>query len=257
MLVTFKKSDIDRAGGPNAPFFHNRRRDYIALLKQIKYIKMASSAPPMLWNLPLPQQQQQHQYQQQQYPSVSAEPTFDLDALYASDARRREESERMYELVLRKVYALVRRVNCLNRRLTAAEYTVPRVHPGRAVRYNWSECVAFLVERLTADGFQVNVRRQTLLYLSWGHWIPAAEREAFHRSTGSRINGCGRVIAPAPSLVRQQQKAEPTTEAPPQPPAPTAAERAKVKPASALKFRPTPTAVSAIYSDDVLDSTFS
>lgn len=194
-------------------------------------------------------------YQQQQQPPP--EPTFDLDALYAADLRRREESDRMYELVLRKVYALVRRVNCLNRRLTAAEYTVPRVQPGRAVRYNWSECVAFLVERLTADGFQVIVRRQNLLCLSWGHWIPAAEREAFHRATGSRINGCGRVIAPAPSMVRQQQiaaAAATTTEPPPPPPA---AERAKVKPASALKFRPTPTTVAAVYSDELLESTFS
>lgn len=201
------------------------------------------SAP--LWNLPLQQQQQ------------PPEPTFDLDALYAADARRREESNRMYELVLRKVYALVRRVNCLNRRLAATEYTVPRVHPGRAARYNWSECVAFLVERLTADGFQVTVRQQNLLHLSWGHWIPAAEREAFHRSTGSRINGCGRVIAPAPSLVRQQQKAE--EEAPAHAPPMAAAERVKVKPASALKYRPTTTtaAAAAVYSDELLDSTFS
>lgn len=221
-------------------------------ISSLFFLAMSSSSavPPLLWNLPLPSQQQQQQQQ--------LAPTFDLDALYAADARRREESERMYELVLRKIYALVRRVNCLNRRLTATEYTVPRVHPGRAARYHFGECVAFLVERLAADGFQVTVRQQRILQLSWGHWIPPAEREAFHRSTGSRINGCGQVITPAPSMVRQQQKAaaaaEATTTDPPPPPA---AERAKVKPASALKFRPTAAAAAAVYSDELLDNTFS
>lgn len=214
----------------------------------------SSDVPPLLWNLPLPSLHQQQQQPQQQ-------PTFDLDALYAADARRREESERMYELVLRKIYALVRRVNCLNRRLTATEYTVPRVHPGRAARYHFGECVAFLVGRLTADGFQVTVRQQRILQLSWGHWIPPAEREAFHRSTGSRIDGCGHVITPAPSMVRQQQKAaaaaaEESSKSTADPPLPTAAERAKVKPASALKFRPT-AAAAAVYSDELLDNTFS
>lgn len=193
--------------------------------------------------------------------ALAAAPRFDLDQLYAADDRRRRESERLYIAVLRRAHAAVRHANCVNRRLTVTEFAVPRVLQTTA-RYSWTECVAFCAQRLAADGFRVQLRAQNVLVLSWAHWIPAEAREEVQRATGSRIDGLGNILggaatatanpSAAASLRPQQQQQQ-------QQPA-----RARVKPASALKFRPPQAAMaaaaaaaaSAVYSDDMLEKTF-
>jgi hypothetical protein len=196
--------------------------------------------------------------------ALAAAPRFDLDQLYAADDRRRRESERLYIAVLRRAHAAVRHTNCVNRRLTVAEFVVPRVLQ-TAARYSWSECVAFCAQRLAADGFRVQLRAQNVLVLSWAHWIPADAREQVQRATGSSIDGMGNILggggsggnASASVSVRPQQQQQ-------QQPQEPAAARARVKPASALKFRPPQAAMaaaaaaaaSAVYSDDMLEKTF-
>lgn len=184
---------------------------------------------------------------------MSSVPKFDLDGLFASEQRRKKESERLYAVVLARVHAWVRRVNSLNRQLTVAEFAVPLVQQS-TTKYVWRDCVAFVANRLVEDGFQVTVRRQNVLVLSWGHWIGADEREAVHRSTGSRIDGCGNVVSSSSSGSADAARAR---EAPP-PASVDAAAARKVKPASALKFRPTMAAAAAnmVYSDDLFEQTF-
>lgn len=190
--------------------------------------------------------------------STPSVPKFDLDGLFASEQRRKMESERLYAVILRRVHAVVRRVNALNRRLCATEFMVPRVQQS-ATKYVWSECVAYVVNRLVEDGFRVNVRRQNVLVLSWAHWISADAREAFHRSTGRQIDGHGNVVvATSSSVASSAAAASPDGGASSADAA--AARPPKVKPASALKFRPT-TLLSAagaedVYSADLLDQTF-
>lgn len=195
--------------------------------------------------------------------ALAAAPRFDLDQLYAADDRRRRESERLYVAVLRRAHAAVRHANCVNRRLTVAEFVVPRVLQTTA-RYSWSECVAFCAQRLAADGFRVQLRNHNVLVLSWAHWIPAEAREQVQRATGSRIDGLGNVLgggAAAPSAAASLRPQPPQQQQQQQ----QQAARARVKPASALKFRPPQAAMaaaaaaaaSAVYSDDMLEKTFS
>lgn len=115
-----------------------------------------------------------------------------LDELY--DRKREIEINRMniYRRILGRIHnkiKLISRQKCE----THFFYLVPEFIFG-IPKYNVNICISFIIEKLEENGFHVKYTHPNLLFISWGHYIPAYKREQIKKETGVSIDGFGNII---------------------------------------------------------------
>ena len=115
-----------------------------------------------------------------------------LDELYEKNRSRAIRTASMFNRVLKRIHTKIRHVSRTKRDDCHCWYLVPEVilgYPG----YNSRDCVAYLINELRENGFDVNYTHPNLLFISWKAWTPAYVREAIRKKTGISINGHGRI----------------------------------------------------------------
>jgi hypothetical protein len=72
-------------------------------------------------------------------------------------------------------------------------YLVPETILG-VPKYDQGACIAFLMDKLRTNGFNVKYIHPNLLFISWMHWIPGYIRSEFKKKTGISVNEYGQKI---------------------------------------------------------------
>jgi hypothetical protein len=72
-------------------------------------------------------------------------------------------------------------------------YLVPETILG-VPKYDQGACIAFLMDKLKKNGFNVRYIHPNLLFISWMHWVPGYIRSEFKKKTGISINEYGQKI---------------------------------------------------------------
>lgn len=72
-------------------------------------------------------------------------------------------------------------------------FVVPEMMLG-VPKYNHSDCIAYLVDKLQTNGFMVNYTHPNLLMISWKHWIPGYVRTEIKKKANISIDGYGNII---------------------------------------------------------------
>jgi len=72
-------------------------------------------------------------------------------------------------------------------------YLVPETILG-VPKYDQGACIAFLMDKLKNNGFNVRYIHPNLLFISWMHWVPGYIRSEFKKKTGIAINEYGQKV---------------------------------------------------------------
>ena len=72
-------------------------------------------------------------------------------------------------------------------------YLVPETILG-VPKYDQGACIAFLMDKLKTNGFNVRYIHPNLLFISWMHWVPGYIRTEFKKKTGFTINEYGQKV---------------------------------------------------------------
>jgi hypothetical protein len=72
-------------------------------------------------------------------------------------------------------------------------YLVPETILG-VPKYDQGACIAFLMDKLKNNGFNVKYIHPNLLFISWMHWVPEYIRSEFKKKTGIVINEYGQRV---------------------------------------------------------------
>ena len=72
-------------------------------------------------------------------------------------------------------------------------FVVPEMMLG-VPKYNHSDCIAYLVDKLQHNGFAVKYTHPNLLLISWKHWIPGYVRTEIKKKANISIDGYGNII---------------------------------------------------------------
>lgn len=72
-------------------------------------------------------------------------------------------------------------------------YLVPETILG-VPKYDQGACIAFLMDKLKNNGFNVRYIHPNLLFISWMHWVPGYIRTEFKKKTGITINEYGQKV---------------------------------------------------------------
>jgi hypothetical protein len=72
-------------------------------------------------------------------------------------------------------------------------YLVPETILG-VPKYDQGACIAYLMDKLKTNGFNVRYIHPNLLFISWLHWIPSYVRTEIKKKTGVQLNEYGQRI---------------------------------------------------------------
>jgi uncharacterized protein YuzE len=72
-------------------------------------------------------------------------------------------------------------------------YVIPETIIG-VPKYDQAACIAYIIDKLKSNGFNVRYIHPNLLFISWLHWIPSYVRTELKKKTGININEYGEKI---------------------------------------------------------------
>tara|TARA_B100000214_G_scaffold279800_1_gene209530 strand:+ start:1030 stop:1641 length:612 start_codon:yes stop_codon:yes gene_type:complete len=118
---------------------------------------------------------------------------LNLDELY--------EKKRKYDLNKLEIYnKLLARIH--NKiKVTARQkvdeqfcwFLVPEVMIG-VPKYDQGACIAYLMDKLSDNGFNVKYVHPNVIFICWNHWVPSYVRTEIKKKTGMQVDGYGKIL---------------------------------------------------------------
>ena len=118
---------------------------------------------------------------------------IDLDELY--DKKREHDLSKLeiFNKLLNRIHTKIKMTSRQKMDEQFCWFVVPEMMIG-IPKYNHAECVAYLIDKLQANGFYIKYTHPNLLLISWKHWIPGYVRTEIKNKMNVSIDGYGNVI---------------------------------------------------------------
>ena len=138
------------------------------------------------------------------------EPRLNIEELYESKKKSDLSRLSIYSKLLERVHHTIRVASRQRNSLQFCSFVMPEVLLGQP-NYDFSECLSFVLDRLTVDGFNTRYIHPNLIFISWGHWVPDYVREELKEKKNIEVDHFGQVETPEPARVEFRTEAKPKT----------------------------------------------
>ena len=118
---------------------------------------------------------------------------LNIDELYEKKRKYDLNKLALYNKLLNRIHIRIRTVSQQKIDECFCWFVVPEVIIG-VPRYDQGACIAYLLDRLKTNGFNVRYIHPNTLFISWLHWVPSYVRTEFKKKTGILIDELGRKI---------------------------------------------------------------
>ena len=118
---------------------------------------------------------------------------LNLDDLYEKKRQQDLSKLALFNKILNRIHVKIKTVS---RQKTDEQYCwflVPETIIG-VPRYDQAACVAYLINKLQVNGFNVRYVHPNTLFISWNHFVPSYVRTEIKKKTGVQINEYGEKI---------------------------------------------------------------
>jgi hypothetical protein len=117
-----------------------------------------------------------------------------IDDLFERQHKIEDARNSTYSKVLARVHKQIRTTSRMAPEAKYCYYSFPEVLVGCPM-YSKAACVAYVLEKLTDNGFEAAFVHPGLLVVSWQHWIDSRMRAEIYQRTGMRVDGQGNIKA--------------------------------------------------------------
>ena len=118
---------------------------------------------------------------------------LNLDDLYKQQKITEDHKIKIYQKILARIHNKIKHTSRMRNNNKFCVYVLPEFLLG-VPRYDINTCTMYVIEKLTANGFEIKYTHPNLLWISWQHYIPHYERAQYKKKTGINIDGFGNVI---------------------------------------------------------------
>ena len=118
---------------------------------------------------------------------------LNIDELYEKKRQHDLTQLALFNKVLNRIHVRIKTVSRQRKDEQFCWYVVPEVIIG-VPKYDQSACIAYLIDKLKTNGFNVRYTHPNALFISWLHWVPSYVRTEFKKKTGVVINEYGEKI---------------------------------------------------------------
>jgi len=118
---------------------------------------------------------------------------INLDDLYERKRQHDLNKLDLYNKILNRIHVRIKTTSRQKVDEHFCWYVVPEIMIG-VPKYDQGSCIAYLIDKLKDNGFQVRYIHPNTLFISWQHWVPSYVRNELKKKTGLVVDEFGRKI---------------------------------------------------------------
>jgi hypothetical protein len=115
---------------------------------------------------------------------------LNLDELYEKKRQYDLNQLSLFNKILNRIHVRIRLTSRQKMDEQFCWFVVPEVIMG-VPKYDQGSCIAYLIDRLKENGFNVRYIHPNTLFISWNHFVPTYVRTELKKKTGIVVNEYG------------------------------------------------------------------
>ena len=115
---------------------------------------------------------------------------LNIDELYEKKRQQYINKLALFNKILNRIHVRIRTVSRQRVDEHFCWFVVPEVIIG-VPKYDQAACIAYLIDKLKENGFNVRYIHPNTMFISWMHWVPSYVRTELKKKTGIVINEYG------------------------------------------------------------------
>jgi hypothetical protein len=116
-----------------------------------------------------------------------------IDELYEKKRKQDLNKLELFNKLLNRIHVKIKTISRQKVDEQACWFLVPETIIG-VPRYDQGACIAYLINKLQTNGFNVRYIHPNMLFISWNHWVPSYVRTEIKKKTGINLNEYGQKI---------------------------------------------------------------
>jgi hypothetical protein len=118
---------------------------------------------------------------------------LNIDELYEKKRQHDLNKLALFNKMLNRIHVRIKTTSRQKLDDNFCWYVVPELIIG-VPKYDQGACIAYLMDKLTTNGFNVKYIHPNTLFISWMHFVPSYVRNELKKKTGIVINEYGKTI---------------------------------------------------------------
>jgi len=115
---------------------------------------------------------------------------MNIDDLYESKRQSDLNKLTLFNKILNRIHVRIKTTSKQRMNEQFCWFVVPEIIIG-VPKYDQGSCIAYILDKLTENGFNVKYIHPNTLFISWSHWIPSYVRTELKKKTGIEVNEFG------------------------------------------------------------------
>jgi len=118
---------------------------------------------------------------------------LNIDELYEKKRQHDLNQLALFNKILNRVHVTIKTASRQKMDFQSCWYLIPETIIG-VPKYDQAACIAYIIDKLKTNGFNVRYIHPNTLFISWNHFIPSYVRTELKKKTGILINELGQKI---------------------------------------------------------------
>lgn len=118
---------------------------------------------------------------------------LNIDELYEKKRQYDLNKLALFNKILNRIHVRIRTTSRQRLDEQFCWFVVPEIIIG-VPKYDQGACIAYLLDRLQTNGFNVKYIHPNTLFISWLHWVPSYVRTELKKKTGIIVNEYGQKV---------------------------------------------------------------
>ena len=118
---------------------------------------------------------------------------LNIDELYEKKRQHDLNQLHLFNKILNRIHVRIKTTSRQKITEQFCWFVVPEIIIG-VPKYDQAACIAFLLDKLKRNGFNVKYFHPNTLLISWSHWVPSYVRTELKKKTGIELNEYGEKI---------------------------------------------------------------
>ena len=118
---------------------------------------------------------------------------LNIDELYEKKRQYDLSKLALYNKILNRIHVRIKTTSRQKIDEQFCWFVVPEIIIG-VPKYDQAACIAYLIDKLKNNGFNVKYIHPNTLFISWLHWVPSYVREELKKKTGLMVNEYGQKV---------------------------------------------------------------
>lgn len=116
---------------------------------------------------------------------------LNIDDLYERKKQHDLNKMELFNKILNRIHVRIKTISRQKVDEQFCWYVVPEMIIG-VPKYDQGACVAYIMDKLTTNGFRVRYIHPNTLFICWNHWVPSYIRNELKKKTGIVVDEYGK-----------------------------------------------------------------